>query len=175
MLTRFQRLGPATAALLLAMAFGPSAGAQDMKPEPADVEAVRGLMKTASEALLNKDAKAFVNCCDDYVDVFFLDGTLLKGKKRIASTLYEFFQNRPDDFLVTLDVVPRSFRVLSSDIVMVDWPATVKGPKAELRVNILTTLRRVEGKWSITSYVESVPFTSPIGGRNVVPKAAAPR
>ncbi|MGE3821896.1 MAG: SgcJ/EcaC family oxidoreductase [Isosphaeraceae bacterium] len=162
-------------ALALSLAFGATTTAQDMKPDPADAQAVRELMMTASQALLKKDSKGFVDCCDDYVDVFFLDGTLLKGKKKIASTLYEFFQNRPDDLSLTLDVVPRSFRVLSPEIVMVDWPATVKGPKAEIRVNTLTTLRKVEGKWSITSYLESVPFTSPVGGRNVVPKSGVPR
>jgi uncharacterized protein (TIGR02246 family) len=166
------RLFPTLVALGLGLGLGlgSAAFAQDIQPDPADAQAIRGLMKTASQALLSKDAKGFVACCDDYVDVFFLDGTLMKGKKRIASTLHEFFVQRPDDLSLTLDVVPRSFRVLSPEIVMVDWPATVKGPAETIKVNTLTTLRKVEGKWSITSYLESVPFTRRVGGRNVVPK-----
>lgn len=156
-------------ALLIALT-GPAAFAQDIQPAPADVEAVRGVMKAALTALKTRDSKGFVACCDDYVDVFFLDGTLIKGKKKIALTLHEFFQNRSDDFAATLDALPRSFRVLSPDIVMVDWPATVNGPDVKVRVNTLTTLRKVEGKWSITSYLESVPYERRLGGRNAVPK-----
>ena len=46
-------------------------------------------------------------------------------------------------------------------------PATA-GPaaSAEFRVNTFTTLRKMDGRWYLTSYLESVPYTGPIGGRN---------
>jgi uncharacterized protein (TIGR02246 family) len=151
--------------ILLAAATVPAL-AQDMKPDPADAEAVRTLLQKATGALVNKDQKTFLACCDDYVDCFFLDGTLMKGKKRIAETLYEFFSRRPQDQVVKLKAAPRSYRVLSRDIIMVDWPATIAGPDGMVTVNTLTTVRKVKGQWLITSFLESVPYTKRIGGRN---------
>jgi len=145
------------------------APAQDMKPDTADAEAVKALLQKATGALVNKDQKTFLACCDDYVDCFFLDGTLIKGKKRIAETLYEFFSRRPPDLVAKLNPAPRSYRVLSPDIMMVDWPAMVAGPDKSVTVNTLTTVRKVKGQWLITSYLESVPYTGRIGGRNGVP------
>ncbi len=159
----------AIALSFLLAATGP-AQAQDMKPDPADAEAVRALLRQATGALISKDQKTFLACCDDYVDCFFLDGTLIKGKKRIAETLYEFFSRRPPDLVVKHDPAPRSYRVLSHDIMMVDWPATVAGPDKSVTVNTLTTVRKVKGQWLITSYLESVPYTGRLGGRNLVPK-----
>jgi uncharacterized protein (TIGR02246 family) len=156
--------------ILLAAATVPAL-AQDIKPDPADAEAVRTLLQKATGALVNKDQKTFLACCDDYVDCFFLDGTLIKGKKRIATTLHEFFTRRPDDFAVKHEDIPRSYRVLSPEIMMVDWPATAGGPGGMVTVNTLTTVRKVEGRWLITSYLESVPYTSPIGGRNATPRS----
>jgi hypothetical protein len=52
---------------------------------------------------------------------------------------------------------------------MVDWPATIEGPDGVVKVNTLTTVRKVQGQWLITSYLESVPYTGRIGGRNAVP------
>ena len=52
---------------------------------------------------------------------------------------------------------------------MVDWPATIAGPDGTVKVNTLTTVRKVDGQWLITSYLESVPYTRRIGGRNAVP------
>src|SRR5688572_17088858 len=103
------------------------AAAQDIKPDPADAEAVRLLLRTATQAILEEDAEAFIACCDEYVDCFFYDGTFLKGRRRIESALGEYFAKRPEGAVVKLDVVPRSYRVLSPDIMMVDWPATMQG------------------------------------------------
>ena len=150
------------------LAAGPAL-AQDRGPDPADAEAVKALIQQATRAMASKDQKTFVACCDDYVDCFFLDGTLIKGKQRIAVTLHEFFIRRPEDFVVRHEVIPRSYRVLSPDIMMVDWPATVGGPDETVKVNTLTTVRKVGGQWLITSYLESVPYTKRIGGRNAVP------
>src|SRR5688500_8243665 len=80
--------------LMIALAFlmasaGPAL-ALHAKPDPADAEAVKALRRKATGAIVGKDQKTFLACCDDYVDCFFLDGTLMKGKKRIAETLYEF-------------------------------------------------------------------------------------
>jgi uncharacterized protein (TIGR02246 family) len=143
--------------------------AQDMGPDPADAEAVKALLQKAIRALISKDQKTFVDCCDDYVDCFFLDGTLIKGKKRIAMTLSKFFARRPDGLVVRHDVIPRSYRVLSPEIMMVDWPATIMGPDGVVKVNTLTTVRKVKGQWLITSYLESVPYTGRVGGRNAAP------
>src|SRR3954451_14955820 len=104
------------------LAAGPAI-AQDRAPAPADAEAVKALIQQATRAMVDRDHKTFVACCDDFVDCFFLDGTLIKGKKRIAVTLHEFFIRRPEDFVIRHEVVPRSYRVLSPDIMMVDWPA----------------------------------------------------
>ena len=74
--------------LMMALAITTSAAgpalAQDSGPDPADAEAVKALIQQATRAMVSKDQKTFVACCDDYVDCFFLDGTLIKGKKRIA-------------------------------------------------------------------------------------------
>lgn len=137
------------------------ASAQDIKPDPADVEAVGLLLRTATGAMLEKDAKTFVSCCDTFVDCFFYDGTLVKGTRTIERTLGEYFARRPAGAIIKLDPVPRSYRVLSPDIMMVDWPATIRGPERFLKVNTLTTVRKVDGKWSITSFLESVPYPSP--------------
>src|SRR4051812_37924155 len=158
----------AIALAIAALAAGPAL-AQDRGPDPADAEAVKALMQRAMHALIMKDQRTFVACCDDYVDCFFLDGTLIKGKKRIAVTLYKFFMQRPVDLVVKLDVVPRSYRVLSPEIMMVDWPATIAGPNGVVKVNTLTTVRKQQGQWLITSYLESVPYTGQVGGRNAVP------
>jgi len=160
----------AIALAIAALAAGPAL-AQDRAPDPADAEAVKALMQRAMHALIMKDQRTFVACCDDYVDCFFLDGTLIKGKKRIATTLHEFFTRRPDDFVVKHEDIPRSYRVLTPEIMMVDWPATAGGPGGMVTVNTLTTVRKVEGRWLITSYLESVPYTSPIGGRNATPRS----
>src|SRR4051794_37369218 len=156
-------------ALAIAMSAADPALAQDRGPEPADAEAVKALLQQATRAMISKDQRTFVACCDDYVDCFFLDGTLIKGKKRIAITLHEFFIRRPDDFVVKHEAIPRSYRVLSPEIMMVDWPATIEGPDEKIEVNTLTTVRKVEGRWLITSYLESVPYKRRIGGRNAVP------
>ena len=161
---------PTIALSILLAAAGPAL-AQDMRPDPADAEAVKALLQEATRAMIGKDQRTFIACCDDYVDCFFLDGTLIKGKKRIAETLYEFFSRRPPDLVVKLDGVPRSYRVLSPDVMMVDWPATIAGPDGIVTVNTLTTVRKVKGQWLITSYLESVPYTGRVGGRNAVPKA----
>lgn len=126
---------PLMIALAIIMAAAEPALAQDMRPDLADAEAVKALLQQATRAMISKDQKTFVACCDDYVDCFFLDGTLIKGKKRIAETLYEFFNRRPADLVVKLDVVPRSYRVLSREIMMVDWPATIAGPDGMVKVN----------------------------------------
>ena len=160
-----------TIALAITIGAADPAPAQDRGPDPADAEAVKALLQRATRAMIDKDQKTFVACCDDYVDCFFLDGTLIKGKKRIAVTLFEFFRRRPESTVVRLDVVPRSYRVLSPDIMMVDWPATITGPGGKVTVNTLTTVRKAEGRWLITSYLESVPYTARIGGRNAEPKA----
>ena len=112
--------------ILLAVATGPAL-AQDMKPDPADAEAVRTLLQKATGAIVNKDQKTFLACCDDYVDCFFLDGTLMKGKKRIAETLYEFFSRRPPDQVVKLKAAPRSYRALSRDIIWSTGPPRSRG------------------------------------------------
>jgi hypothetical protein len=46
---------------------------------------------------------------------------------------------------------------------MIDWPATIRGPEGALQVNTLTTVRKVDGTWSITSFLESVPWL--MGGK----------
>ena len=158
-----------TIALAITILAAAHALAQDMEPDPADAEAVKALLQRATRAMVSKDQKTFVACCDDNVDCFFLDGTLIKGKKRIAVTLYEFFSRRPADLTVKLDIVPRSYRALTPDIMMVDWPATIAGPDGIVKVNTLTTVRKVKGQWLITSYLESVPYTGRIGGRGAVP------
>jgi uncharacterized protein (TIGR02246 family) len=168
---RSLHFSPLTIALSIILAATAPALAQDMKPDPSDAEAVKALLQKATRALIDKDQKTFLACCDDYVDCFFLDGTLIKGKKRIAETLYEFFSRRPPDVVVKLGAAPRSYRVLSRDIMMVDWPATITGPDRSVTVNTLTTVRKVKGQWLITSYLESIPYTGRIGGRNRVPKA----
>ena len=160
---------PPTLALAIIMAAAGPAAAQDRQPDPADAEAVKALLQQATRAMIGKDQKTFVACCDDYVDCFFLDGTLMKGKKRITTTLYEYFMQRPVDLVVKLDVIPRSYRVLSPDIMMVDWPATIAGPDGAVKVNTLTTVRKQDGRWLITSYLESVPYTGRVGGRNAEP------
>ena len=134
------------------------------RTRPTDAEAVKALLQRSTGAMIAKDQKTFVACCDDYVDCYFLDGTLMKGKKRIATTLYEFFSRRPDDLTVKLDALPRSYRVLSPVIMMVDWPATIAGPDGKVKVNTLTTVRKTNGQWLITSYLESVPYAGRVGG-----------
>jgi len=138
----------------------PSTSAQDIGPDPADAEAVRLLLRRTMEAMLEKDAHAFVSYCDDYVSCFFYDGTLIRGKKTIERTLEDYFSRRPKGATVTLDAVPRSYRVLSPDIMMVDWPATIPGPEGQLKVNTLTMVRKMKGKWYITCFIESVPYTA---------------
>lgn len=154
-----------TALLLLALTHN-CAQSQDQKPDPADVEAVRAVMKKATTALIEEDAQTFMNCCDSYVDCFFADGTLLKGKRQIESTLNQFFARRPADLGIMLDSSPRSYRVLSPEIITVDWPARIIEGKESLKVNTMTTLRKLDGQWYITSYLESVPYLGPVGGRN---------
>src|SRR3954469_17470445 len=105
-------------ALAITMSAAGPALAQDRAPDPAAAEAVKALIEQATRAMVNRDQKTFVACCDDFVDCFFLDGTLIKGKKRIAVTLHEFFIRRPEDFVVRHEVIPRSYRVLSPDIMM---------------------------------------------------------
>jgi uncharacterized protein (TIGR02246 family) len=157
---------PPTILLALTLLVAGPVPAQDFRPDPADVEAIKALLRKSQQAMLDKDWKAFVACCDDYVDCFFLDGTLIQGRKRIEATLYGYFSRRPEGLVAKLEVVPRSYRVLTPDIIMVDWPATVQGPDGVVKVNTLTTVRKVQGRWSITSYLESVPYTGRIGGRN---------
>lgn len=156
-----RRLAIALIALLPPLA---SASAQDMAADPADVEAVKAVMRKAAQAMVQKDAKGFMACCDVYVDCYFYDGTLVKGTKRIEKTLAAFFDRRPAGSAIKLDVVPRSHRVLSPDIITVDWPATIQGPSGAIKVNTLTTVRKVDGRWSITSFLESVPYTPPGSG-----------
>jgi SnoaL-like domain len=153
------------AAALLASAMTALTPAQDIKPDPADVEAVKALLKTATAALLEKDARTFITCCDPYVYCFFADGTLVRGRATIERTLGEHFARRADDRAIRLDVVPRSYRVLSPEIMMIDWPATIREGDRELKVNTLTTVRKTAGRWSITAYLESVPYPLPTGGR----------
>ncbi len=146
-----------TIALVLSPLFHP---AQDMKPAPEDVEAIKGRLDTALLALIEKDADKFLSCCDPfYLDCFFADGTLVKGRKTIKETLLEHFAGRREGVKIELQVVPRSYRVLTPDVVTVDWPATITLPEAEeIVVNTMTTLRKTKGEWYITSYLESVPF-----------------
>ena len=101
--------------LVLALLITSPVGAQDVKPDPADVAAVKDLLQRATRAMLDKDSRTFVACCDDFVDCFFLDGTLIQGQKRIAATLDEFFSRRPEGLVARLDALPRSFRVLSPE------------------------------------------------------------
>ena len=154
-------------ALSLSLSLSVPAPAQDTKPDPADVEQVKALLEKATTALREKDGPGFVECCDIYVDCFFADGTLVKGKKTIESTLGQYFARRPENMAVLLIPVPRSFRVLSKDIITVDWPAVVVGSGSPVQVNTFTTFRRTDGRWFLTSYLESVPYTGPLGGRNL--------
>ena len=55
--------------------------ARDIKPDPADVEEVRALLKKATTALIDENSQDFVDCCDTYIDCFLADGTLVKGKR----------------------------------------------------------------------------------------------
>src|SRR4051794_19218407 len=87
---------PLTMALAITVSAAGPALAQDRGPDPADAEAVKAVIQRATRAMISKDQKTFVACCDDYVDCFFVDGTLIKGKKRIAVTLHEFFTRRPE-------------------------------------------------------------------------------
>ena len=166
------RQRPALVAALAAALMITSARAQDFQADPADAEAAKALLKKATRAILEKDARGFVSCCDSYVDCFFAEGVHIKGHKRIEKTLGEYFAARPAELVITLDAAPRSYRVLTPDVLMVDWPATLKGPEGALTVNTLTTLRKSEGKWFITSFLQSVPYTLP-GREGVLKKAAA--
>jgi uncharacterized protein (TIGR02246 family) len=139
----------------------PSARAQDFGPDPADAEAVKLLLQKATRAMLEKDAAGFMSCCDTYVDCFFYDGTLVKGTRRIERTLGDYFAKRPKGAIIKLDTVPRSYRVLSRDVMTVDWPATIQGPGGDLKVNTLTIARKTNGTWFITSFHESVPYSLP--------------
>src|SRR5262245_34836290 len=71
----------------------------------------------------------------------------------------------------TVFFVQVPYRVPSPDIMMVDWPATAGRSGEMVKVNTLTTVRKVEGRWLITSYLESVPYTRPIGGWNATPSS----
>ncbi len=143
--------------------------AQDLKPDPADAEAVRARLKEATTALGSMDARSFVDCCDPYVECFFVEGTRVKGKATIEDTLGQYFARRPKGLAIQLRPIPRSFRVLSKDIITVDWPAEIFEGTKSVTVNTLTTLRKVNGRWLITSYLESVPYEGPLGGRNREP------
>jgi uncharacterized protein (TIGR02246 family) len=163
-----RRLALPWVALVSSLVLIPAA-AQDIQPDPADVEAVRGLLRKASRAIVEEDAKTFVSCCDAYVDCFFYDGSLVKGSRRIERALDDYFAQRPEGAVVQLDVVPRSYRVLSPDIMMVDWPATIERPGGALKVNTLFTVRKAGGTWSITSFVESVPYGLPLTAKPADP------
>lgn len=138
-----------------------TARGQDVKPAPADAEAVRAVMRTASQALIDKDAKTFMSCCDPYVDCFFYDGTLVQGSGRIEARLNEFFAKRPEGTVVKPEAAPRSYRVLSPGIIVVDWPATLQGPGSPVHVNTLTTVRKTGDRWAITLFLQSVPWQPP--------------
>jgi uncharacterized protein (TIGR02246 family) len=145
--------------LVATLVIVPSTRAQDIGPDPADAEAVKQLLQKATRAMLDKDAAGFMSCCDAYVDCFFYDGTLVKGTRRIEKTLSDYFAKRPAGAVVTLDTAPRSYRVLSRDVMTVDWPATIQRPDGTLKVNTLTILRKTNGRWLITSFLQSVPYS----------------
>ena len=155
--------------VVLATCLALPAVAQDLKPDPADAEAVKALLEKATTALGQMDAQSFVDCCDPYVECFFVEGTRAKGKATIEDTLGQYFARRPKGLAIQLRPIPRSFRVLSKEIITVDWPAEIFEGKKTVTVNTLTTLRKVDGRWLITSYLESAPYEGPLGGRNREP------
>ncbi len=142
------------------------ARAQDKQADPADVEAVTALMKKATTALIEQEARAFIECCDPYVECFFADGTSLKGRSQIESTMNQFFAKRPADLAIRLDSRPRSARMLTPDVIAIDWPAWILEGTNSVKVHTMTIVRKLDGQWFITSYLESVPYKGPLGGRN---------
>ena len=144
---------------IISAAIVASSPAQDIAPDPADAEAVKHLLKKATQAILEKDAKTFASCCEVYVDCFFYDGTRVKGTRGTERALADYFARRPEGVVIKPDVIPRSYRVLSPNIMMVDWPATIQGPDGDRKVNTLTVVSKVDGKWSIAVFLESVSYT----------------